>query len=75
MFLGSCQFIITLIFFRSIYILFIEIISPRYRISILWNLYLSISNYRLALYKAFKIRSTCFLYLVRLLLYTRISLI
>jgi len=53
----------------------IEIISPRYRTSVLWNLHLSISNYRPALRKAFKIKSTCFLYLVRLLLYTKISLI
>jgi len=53
----------------------IEIISLRYRTSILWNLYLSISNYRLALYKASKIRLICFLYLVRLLLYTRMLLI
>jgi len=54
---------------------FIEIISPRYRTSILWNSYLSISNYRLALRRAFRIRLTCFLYLARLLLYTRMSLI
>jgi len=53
----------------------IEIISPRYRTSILWNLYLSISNYKLALHRAFKIRLMYFLYLVRLLLYTRILLI
>jgi len=55
--------------------LFIEIISLRYKTSILWNSHLSISNYRLALRKASKIRLTCFLYLVRLLLYTRILLI
>jgi len=52
----------------------IEIISLRYRTSILWNLYLFTSNYRLALRKAFKIRLMCFLYLVRLLLYTRMLL-
>jgi len=74
-FLGSYQFIITLIFFRSIYILFIKIISLRYRTSILWNLYLSISNYKPALYRASRTRLTYFLYLVRLLLYTRILLI
>ena len=74
-FLSSYQFTIALIFFRSIYIPFIEIISPRYRTSILWNLYLSISNYRLASRKASKIRLTYFLYLVRLLLYTRMLLI
>ena len=66
-FLGFCQFIITLIFFRSIYMPFIEITSLRYRIFVLWNSYLSISNYKLALRRAFKIRLTCFLYLVRLL--------
>jgi len=75
MFLGSYQFIITLIFFRSICILSIEIISLRYRTSVLWNSHLSIFNYRLALCKASKTRLTCFLYLVRLLLYTRILLI
>jgi len=53
----------------------IEIISPRYRTSVLWNLYLSTSNYSLALRRASKTRSTCFLYLARLLLYTRMSLI
>jgi len=53
----------------------IEIISPRYRTSVLWNSHLSISNYRPAPRKAFKIRLTCFLCLVRLLLYTRILLI
>jgi len=74
-FLGSYQFIITLIFFGSIYMPSIEIISLRYRTSILWNLYLSISNYRLALCRASRIRLMCFLYLVRLLLYTRILLI
>ena len=67
--------IITLIFFRSIYILFIEIINLRYRTSVLQNLYLSISNYRLALYRTFRIRLMYFLYLVKLLLYTKISLI
>ena len=74
-FLGSYQFIITLIFFRSIYIPFIKIISLRYRTSVLWNSHLSISNYRPAPRKAFKTKLTCFLYLVRLLLYTRILLI
>ena len=74
-FLGSYQFIITLIFFRSIYMPSIEIISLRYRTSVLQNSHLSISNYRLALRKASKIGLTYFLYLVRLLLYTRILLI
>jgi len=54
---------------------FIEIISLKYRTSVLWNLHLSISNYRLALYRASRIRLTCFLYLARLLLYTRMLLI
>jgi len=54
---------------------FIEIISPRYRTSVLWNSHLSISNYSLALYRASKIRSMCFLCLARLLLYTRMLLI
>jgi len=53
----------------------IEIISLRYRTSILWNLYLSISNYSLAPRRASRIRLMCFLYLARLLLYTRMSLI
>jgi len=53
----------------------IEIISLRYRTSILWNLHLSIFNYRLAPRKASKIRLIYFLYLVRLLLYTKILLI
>jgi len=53
----------------------IEITSLRYRTSVLWNLYLFISNCRLALRRASKIRLMCFLYLVRLLLYTRILLI
>ena len=74
-FLGSYQFIITLIFFRSIYIPFIKIISLRYRTSVLQNSYLSISNYRLAPFKAFRIRLTYFQYLARLLLYTKILLI
>ena len=74
-FLGFYQFIITLIFFRSIYMLSIEIISLRYRTSVLQNLYLSIPNCRLALRRASRIRSTYFLYLVRLLLYTKMSLI
>ena len=54
-FLGSYQFIITLTFLGSIYILSIEIISLRYRTSVLQNLYLSISNYRLALRRASRI--------------------
>jgi len=54
---------------------FIEIINLRYRTSVLWNSYLSISNYRLALRRASRIRLTYFLYLVRLLLYTKILLI
>ena len=74
-FLNSYQFTITLIFFRSIYILFIEIISPSYRTSVLQNSHLSIFNSRLALRRAFRIRLTCFLYLARLLLYINISLI
>ena len=74
-FLGSYQFIITLTFLRSIYILSIEIISPRYRTSVLQNLYLSISNYRLALYRASRISLTYFQYLVRLSLYIRMLLI
>ena len=74
-YLGSCQFIITLTFLGCIYILSIEIISLRYRTSILQNLYLSISNYRLAPYRASRISLTCFQYLVRLSLYIRISLI
>jgi len=53
---------------------FIEIISPRYRTSVLWNLHLSISNCRPAPRRAFRIRLTCFLYLIRLLLYTKILL-
>ena len=74
-FLGSYQYTITLIFFRSIYIPSIEIISPRYRTSVLQNSHFSISNYRLALYRASRTRLTYFLYLVRLLLYTKMSLI
>ena len=74
-FLGSYQFIITLIFFGSIYTLSIKIISLRYRTSVLQNSYLSISNYRLAPFKASKTRLTYFRYLARLLLYTKISLI
>jgi len=74
-FLGFYQFTITLIFFRSIYIPSVEITSLRYRISILWNSHLSISNYRLALHRAFRTRLMYFLYLARLLLYTRMSLI
>ena len=74
-FLGSYQFIITLIFFRSIYILSIKIIYLRYRTSVLQNLYLSISNYRLAPFKASRIKLTYFQYLARLLLYTKILLI
>jgi len=53
----------------------IEIISPRYRTSVLWNLHLFTSNYSLALCRASRIRLMCFLYLARLLLYTRMSLI
>ena len=74
-FLGSYQFIITLTFLGSIYMLSIKIISLRYRTSILQNLYLSISNYRLALQGASRISLIYFQYLVRLLLYIRISLI
>ena len=74
-FLGSYQFIITLIFFRSIYILFIKIISLRYGTSVLQNLYLFMFNYRLALRRASRIRLTYFLYLVKLLLYIKILLI
>ena len=59
-FLGSCQFIITLTFLGSIYILSIEIISLRYSTSILQNLYLSISNYRLAPRRASRISLICF---------------
>jgi len=54
-FLGSYQFIITLTFLGSIYMPSIEIISPRYRTSVLWNLHLSISNYRPAPRKAYRI--------------------
>jgi len=54
---------------------FIKIISLRYRTSVLWNSHLSIFNYSLALYRASKTRLTYFLYLARLLLYTRILLI
>ena len=71
-FSGSCQFIIALIFFRSIYIPSIEIRSLRYRTSILQNSHLSISNCRLAPYRAYIIRLTYFWYLVRLLLYIKI---
>ena len=60
------QFTIALTFFGSIYILFIEIINPKYRISVLWNLYLSISNCKLALRRAYKINSTYFQCLARL---------
>ena len=74
-FLSSCQFTIALIFFMSIYMLFVEIISLRYRTSVLQNLYLSISNYRLALRRASRTRLIYFLYLARLLLYTRMLLI
>ena len=74
-FLGSCQFIITLTFLGSIYILSIEIISPRYKTSVLQNSYLSISNYRLAPRRASRISLICFQYLVRLSLYIRMSLI
>ena len=74
-FLGSYQFIITLIFFRSIYTPSIKIRSLRYRTSVLQNSYLSISNYRLAPFKASRIRLIYFQYLARLLLYTRILLI
>ena len=74
-FLGSYQFIITLIFFRSIYTPSIEIISLKYRTSVLWNLHLFIFNYRLALHSTSKISLMCFRCLVRLLLYIRMSLI
>ena len=74
-FLDSYQFIITLTFLGSIYTLSIEIISPRYKTSILQNLYLSISNYRLAPYRASRTSLIYFQYLVRLLLYIRILLI
>ena len=74
-FSGSYQFIITLTFLGSIYILSIEIISLRYRTSILQNSYLSISNYRLAPYRASRISLTYFQYLVRLSLYIRMLLI
>ena len=74
-FSGSYQFTITSTFLGSIYTLSIEIISLRYRTSVLQNLHLSISNYRLALYRASRISLTCFQYLVRLLLYIRMSLI
>jgi len=53
----------------------IEIISLRYRTSVLWNSHLFISNCSLALYRASRTRLTCFLYLARLLLYTKMSLI
>ena len=74
-FLGFYQFIITLTFLGSIYILFIKIISLRYNTSILQNLYLSIFNYRLAPRRAFRISLTCFWCLVRLSLYIRMLLI
>ena len=74
-FLGSCQFIITLTFLGSIYTPSIEIISPRYRTSVLQNLHLSISNYRPALRRASRTSLIYFQYLVRLLLYIRMSLI
>ena len=74
-FLSFYQFIITLIFFRFIYMPFIEIISLRYRTFVLQNLYLSIFNYRLALYRASRIKLTYSLYLARLLLYTKMLLI
>ena len=50
-------------------------ISLRYRTSVLQNSHLSISNYRLALYRASRISLIYFQYLVRLSLYIRISLI
>ena len=59
-FLGSCQFIITSTFLGFIYILSIEIISPRYSTSILQNSHLSISNYRLAPRRASRISLICF---------------
>jgi len=54
---------------------FIEIINPKYRTSVLWNSHLFIFSYRLAPRRAFKIKSTYFLYSVRLLLYINILLI
>jgi hypothetical protein len=59
-FSGSCQFIIALIFLGSIHTLFMEMISPKYRTSVLWNSHLSISNYRLALRRASRTRSIYF---------------
>jgi len=53
----------------------IEITSPRYRNSILWNSHLSISNYRLAPRKACRTSLTYFQYLARLLLYIKMLLI
>jgi len=43
--------------------------------SVVDDIFIHISNYRLALYRAYRIRLTYFQYLVRLLLYTSISLI
>ena len=74
-FSGSYQFIITSTFLGSIYMPSIEIISLRYRTSILQNSHLSISNYRLAPRRASRTSLIYFQYLVRLLLYIRISLI
>jgi hypothetical protein len=74
-FLNSYQFIIALIFLGSIYMPFMEMISLRYRTSILQNLYLFISNCRLALCRASRTRLIYFQYLVRLLLYIKMLLI
>jgi hypothetical protein len=74
-FLGFCQFIITLTFLGSIYTPSIEIISLKYRISVLWNLNLFIFNYKLAPRKASKISLIYFQYLVRLSLYIKMLLI
>ena len=71
MFSGSYQFIITS-FLGSIYILSIEIISLRYRTSVLQNSHLSTSNYRPAPRKAYRTSLIYFRYLARLLLYIKI---
>jgi len=53
----------------------IEIISLRYRTSVLWNSHLFISNYRPAPRKAYRISLIYFQYLARLLLYIKMLLI
>jgi len=53
----------------------VEIISLRYKTSVLWNLYLSISNYRPAPRKAYRTSLIYFWYLARLLLYIKMLLI